>query len=214
MAATATTPDKGLLDVLSDSRRLGFLGPGPIEDHIEHALGLGTYVDRAPRRAADVGAGGGVPGLVLAACLWPSTSWSLLDASQRRTDFLRRAVASLGLGDRVVVVRGRMEELAHQAQHRGQYDLVVARSFGPPAATAECSAPLLEVGGHLVVSEPPDPEPSDRWNSTMLEELGLMGDAPDALLTGAPSAVRFVLHRPPSARYPRRTGIPTKRPLG
>ena len=48
---------------------------------------------------------------------------------------------------------------------------MTARSFGPPAATAECAAPLLAVGGLLVVSEPPDGP--DRWPADALAALGL-----------------------------------------
>jgi 16S rRNA (guanine527-N7)-methyltransferase len=86
----------------------------------------------------------------------------------------------------------------------------VARSFGPPAVTAECAAGFLPVGGLLVVSEPPaDDEPEGRWPPAGLAELGF---GPAARL-GTPTA-GFV--RIPCVedhdRWPRRVGIPAKRP--
>jgi hypothetical protein len=107
-----------------------------------------------PVRALDLGSGGGLPGLVLVSA-WPTTDWCLLDANQRRTEFLQEAVDELGLAGRVTVRRGRAEDLAHDPSLRGTFDLVVARSFGKPAVTAECAAGFLAVGGSLVVSEPP-----------------------------------------------------------
>ncbi|MGZ4710399.1 MAG: RsmG family class I SAM-dependent methyltransferase, partial [Acidimicrobiales bacterium] len=147
--------DEALVGVLERSRDLGFLGPGPVEPHIEHARRFSAALTGPrPARALDLGSGGGLPGLVLILA-WPSTVWCLLDANQRRTDFLTDAVDELGVADRVTVVRGRAEEVAHDPAHRGRFDLVVARSFGKPAVTAECAAGFLVVGGMLVVSEPP-----------------------------------------------------------
>ena len=138
-----------LLAVLDRSRALGFLGPGPVEDHLHHALAFARAVATPPARALDLGAGGGLPGLVLASRIWPGTSWTFLDAQQKRTEFLREVVTDLGLDDRVAVITERAEVLGRSPDHRGVYDLVVSRSFGPPAVTAECGAPLLRPGGRL-----------------------------------------------------------------
>lgn len=123
-----------------------------------------------PGRGLDLGSGGGVPGLVLA-CQLPGWRWALLDAARRRTSFLAAAVAELGLGDRVVVVRGRAEELAHDAAHRAAYDVVTARSFAPPPITAEIGAAFARRGGRLLVAEPPGDK--DRWDPLLLARLGL-----------------------------------------
>ena len=84
-----------LVGLLTEARRLGFLGPGPVEPHLDHALAFAGAVPEAPARALDLGAGGGLPGLVLAALTWPQTSWTLLDAQRRRTEFLEDAVEAL-----------------------------------------------------------------------------------------------------------------------
>ena len=183
------------------------MGPGPVTGHVELARGLAELVDVPPARALDLGSGAGVPGLVLA-LQWPSSSWVLLDGSEKRTALLSEAVAHLGVVDRVSVVRGRAEDIGRNPRYRGQFDLVTARSFGPPAATAECGAPFLRLGGALIVSEPPDD--TARWPAEGVAELGLsLGRARGT----RPRAQRLDLMAPCPERYPRRVGVPVKRPL-
>jgi 16S rRNA (guanine527-N7)-methyltransferase len=203
-----------LLPVMDHARRLGLLGPGPLLPHLDHALGFGAaagvdVADGAVRACLDLGSGAGLPGLPLA-LWWPGSRWTLVDAGRRRLDFLAEAVGVLGLDDRVEVVGGRAEELAHDVRLRGRFDLVVARGFGPPAVTAECGAGFLAVGGRMVVSEPPGGRP-DRWPSDGLEVLGL-APAVTAEAEGASYQVLDQVSGCPD-RFPRRTGIPSKRPL-
>lgn len=143
-----------------------------------------------------------MPALPLA--VWFDRShWVLIEAMQKRAGFLREAITALGLAARVTVEERRAEEVGRDPAFRGAFDLVTARSFGPPAVTAECAAPLLAVGGRLVVSEPPGG--GGRWAGG--HELGFS----PAVRAGAYAVL--TLSRPPGERYPRRTGIPTKRPL-
>lgn len=204
-----------LTDLLTESRQLGFLGPGPVDGHICHAAAFAAAAVEVPARALDLGAGGGLPGLVLAATVWPQASWCFLDAHERRTDFLRRAVQRLGLADRVQVQTARVEEHASLPGVRGTFDLVVARSFSTPAVTAECAAPLLRAGGFLLASEPPTAQGDGRWPS---EGLSRVGFAPaEAVVVdsgnGPVHLVRICLVTPADRRFPRRTGVPAKRPL-
>jgi 16S rRNA (guanine527-N7)-methyltransferase len=204
-----------LTGLLEEARQRGFLGPGPVEPHLDHARAFAVAVGSpSPVRAVDLGAGGGLPGLVLAAECWPDASWVFVDAQHKRTAFLREAVEDLGLEDRVQVVTERAEVVGRDVDHRGRYDLVVSRSFGPPAVTIECAAPLLCAGGAFVVSEPPATSVTDRWSTAGLAELGC-GPA-EAVTVGTDPGYHFA--RIPqltttNARYPRRVGIPGKRPL-
>ena len=193
-----------LLAQLERSRQLGFLGPGAVDAHLRHSEAYLGALQGITGTVVDLGAGGGVPGLVVAVAR-PDLHLVLLDAMAKRCRFLEEAVATLGL--RAEVVEGRAEEIARSGW-RGQVDAVIARSFGPPAVTAECAAPLLRVGGRLVVSEPP--EVASRWPAAELSVLGLR---PTARPTT--SATLQVLEQiaPCPDRYPRRTGIPAKRPL-
>lgn len=200
-------PAVDLLAVLERSRDLGFLGPGPMSVQVAHAAGFAVGIPDRPRRWLDLGSGGGVPGLVLAG-RWPGATAVLLDSAERRTAFLAEAVAELGWSDRVEVVRLRAEEAGRRPELRAGCDLVVARGFGPPPVTAECAAPLLRVGGRLVVSEPPDAE--ERWPE---DGLALVGLAP-AERWHEPFHYRsFLLTSLCPEAYPRRVGVPGKRPL-
>ncbi|CAN5207349.1 hypothetical protein BH24ACT1_BH24ACT1_04120 [soil metagenome] len=179
-------------------------------DHVHHAKAFRSILAALPSgRSLDLGSGGGVPGLVLARAQ-PDTAWVLLDATVRRTDFLVEAVSALGMDSHVQVVTGRAEDIARHPVHRGSYQLVVARSFGRPAVVAECGAPLLTVGGHLVVSEPPDGNGERRWPEDGLGALGLRLVTTTSV---APHLAILRQDRPCPERFPRRVGIPSKRPL-
>jgi 16S rRNA (guanine527-N7)-methyltransferase len=200
---------------LQRSAELDFLGTMPIDDQIHHALGFVWTVEdelgNSPRSVVDLGTGGGLPGLVLIAC-WPDASFVLLDANQRRTDFLAEEIEQSGQGDRVSVVRARAEEAGRADELRERAELVVARSFGAPATTAECASPLVAVGGRVVVSEPPAEGIADRWDPEGLAQLGLERSGSHRYRDrfGYQVLLKVGLCED---RYPRRVGVPAKRPL-
>jgi 16S rRNA (guanine527-N7)-methyltransferase len=207
-----TDRDRGvLLQVLEEARELGILGPGPVERQYEHAVDLARVVGAFDGQVLDLGSGGGLPGLVLFE-QWHGATGVLLDAQRRRCEFLDRAVSALDLEPRVTVECGRAEVLARNERLRGRFDLVVARSFGAPAVTAECAVGFLRPGGMLVVTEPPEGrEAAERWDEAGLARLGLT--APTLLREGETGAVRFELSAPVEDTWPRRNGVPGKRPL-
>lgn len=201
-------------EALARSAELGFLGDVPVAEQVDHALGFvfsaESELGAAPRSVIDLGTGGGLPGLVLRSC-WPECRLVLLDAHRRRTEFLEELADHWKGGGEVEVVRGRAEELARSPRFRQQFDLATSRSFGSPAVAAECGAPFLSVGGVMIVSEPPDAA-ATRWPAGGLAMVGLQAE----------DRVRFddrfgyqVLRKsePTDDRYPRRVGIPAKRPL-
>lgn len=198
--------DHRVLEVLERSRRLGALGPGPVADHVRHADGFLAALASSAGPVLDLGSGGGVPGLVIAVRR-PDLRVELLDAQSKRVELLRAALDTLGLADRCTVHHGRAEELAHRSDLRGHYGVVVARSFGPPAVVAECAVGFLTPGGHLVVSDPPGPDPAARWPSDGLAQLDLRR------LDGPTGVTVLERGHDPLARTPRRAGIPVKRPL-
>jgi 16S rRNA (guanine527-N7)-methyltransferase len=241
-----------LRSLLCEARDQGFLGGLPIERQLEHARGFAEVCAAVLESAAlavsepqhegqtlgrivqvlDLGAGGGLPGLVLASSGWPvKVRVILLDGSIRRADWLRHAVEELGLSERVDVVGERAEIAGRSARLRHLQSIVVARSFGRPAVTAECAAPFLVAGGALVVSEPPPPlgsapdegpsyavaraagshEVAARWPPPALTELGF-GPATEWRARGYGYVV-LRLESLCAERYPRRNGIPAKRPL-
>jgi 16S rRNA (guanine527-N7)-methyltransferase len=203
--------------LLTEARALGFLGPGPLDPQIRHAQGFAAIARRLSGRHAgrlvDLGSGGGLPGLVVATD-WPDVAVALLEANGRRAAFLRRAVEHLGLEHRVAVLEERAEVCGREAGSRAGFDGVLARSFGRPAVLAECAAPLLKVGGWLLVSEPPRSEDEDRedtrWPTEPLRQLGL---EPAALIHEGFEYRTLRQRELCPERFPRRNGVPAKKPL-
>lgn len=183
-----------LESVLSESARLGFLGPGAIDAHLMHAHG---YEQELPDTAhgqilsmLDLGSGGGVPGLPL--LVWRDDLHGvLLDAMAKRTRFLGHAIVELGLSERASVITARAEEaLAGDDDSLVRFfDVVVARSFGPPSATLELAAHFCRSQGRILISEPPG---GRVWNSTDVASLGL-----ERVSRSAAPIARFVSHQPP-----------------
>lgn len=199
--------------ILLESRDLGFLGPGPVEIHIDHARGFVEAAEStlgdAPAAFVDLGTGGGVPGLVLATA-WPEARGVFVESGIRRAAMLREALERLGLTGRIEVLQERAEAVAQHPDRRERSDLATARSFAGPAVTAEIGAGLVRVGGVVVVSEPPEPQ-SGRWPVDPLRRLGFG----PAALTAGPRGHFVVLRkeRPAPSDTPRGVGRPTKRPL-
>lgn len=201
-----------LLGALEEARERGYLGPGPIGPQVLHAEGFAASWESLshapPARFLDLGAGGGLPGLVLAD-RWDSPA-VLLDSVAQRTGFLIQVLGRDGAPTHVEVVTGRAENVARIPEFERTFDLVVARSFGAPAVTAECAARFVDVGGWLIVAEPPRPDEAIRWPRKPLEALGWRPHA--AVRHGAAFQIlRKVADTP--EEYPRAVGRPAKRPL-
>lgn len=201
---------------------VGLIGPASLRFHHDHALGfaqddavaelLEQQVDDDAAAdlggAIDLGSGGGLPGLVLATA-FPSSTWTLLDARLRSREHLDQAIDELEVEGRVSMALGRAEEYGRKPESRETFKLATARGFAKPAITAEITTSVLAVGGLLVVSEPP--EDVDRWPAAQLEELGL--EPANTWETKVGHYRSLVKVAPTPERYPRRVGIPEKRPL-
>jgi 16S rRNA (guanine527-N7)-methyltransferase len=208
---------------------------------MSHLPSQAPGADQAERLFLDLGSGGGLPGLVLAEA-WPEWMGVLLDSNRRKTVFLNGAVTSCGWRQRISVVGSRAEVAGRDVGMRGRFDLVVARAFAAPPVTAECAAPFLKLGGVLVVAEPPPSHPAaDVEGSVDIDVASASGEPPCP--QGAVSLDRSDPKRwpvEPLAKlglvplglwrrtfgfeilcqehlcpedYPRREGIPAKRPL-
>src|ERR1700742_5063316 len=86
--------EPALLRVLERSQQMGFLGPGDVAFHVEHAMAFAEVLGPDAERVLDLGTGGGIPGLVLLA-RQPGLTMTLLDANTRRCDFVRSALDDL-----------------------------------------------------------------------------------------------------------------------
>ena len=166
-------------------------------------------------RVADLGTGGGFPGLPMR-LIEPRLEVVLIESQRRRCEFLEAATASLGLED-VAVVNARAEDAGRDEALRETFDLVVARAVAPLPVLVEYALPLLRRGGLLATPK----------GSRAAEELTEAGAAIEALggvalesvalslPVGAPPQQVLLVRREGDLddRYPRRAGIPSKRPL-
>jgi 16S rRNA (guanine527-N7)-methyltransferase len=184
------------------------------DDHLADALvALELPVLRAARELADLGAGAGVPGIVLAIAL-PETTVSLVEGNGRKCEFMRDAAEALGL-ENVAVVHGRAETWSAGIE---RMDVVTARALATLDVVAEYAAPLLAIGGALVAwrgQRDPDDEAAGARAAAI---LGLELEPPVRVMP-YPGALNRHLHvmvkreRTPE-RFPRRDGVARKRPLG
>ena len=208
-----SSPPGSLREILERARAAGFLGPGPVEAHIAHSEGFAEAAEaargREPASFADLGSGGGVPGLAMSV-RWTAAQGVLVESGRRRSAGLRDAIASLGLERRAEVLEERAELVAQREGYRERFEVVTARSFAGPAITAEVAAGLVAVGGVLVVSEPPRSS-GDRWPARELRELGFGAAEPVDRAQAHFVVLRKVATAP--ERYPRGVGRPAKRPL-
>jgi 16S rRNA (guanine527-N7)-methyltransferase len=159
-------------------------------------------------RVIDIGSGGGLPAVPLALAM-PQVHFTLLEANTRKSAFLEQVIATLKLPN-VAVAPGRAEELGHRPALREQFDRAISRAAAPPAVLLELALPFVRAGGDLVAQVSPiDPaqlEPAARLLGGGAPRLERPGDGAGTLLV-----VPKLGPTPP--RFPRRTGVPNRKPL-
>jgi 16S rRNA (guanine527-N7)-methyltransferase len=184
-----------------------------VDLHVADSLaGLVVPALQSAGAIADLGAGGGFPGLVLAVAR-PDARLTLVESVGKKCEFLRRTADAAGLAN-VSVVNARAESWGDGL---GSQDVITARALAPLTVLAEYAAPLLVQGGSLVAWKGRrDPsEEADGMHAADL--LGLEPAAPISApqLPGADERHLYVYLkvRPTPPRFPRREGIARKRPL-
>jgi 16S rRNA (guanine527-N7)-methyltransferase len=125
--------------------------------HVPEAVAVANLLPRGPGRLLDVGSGGGFPGMVIA-IVRPELQVHLLDATAKKTDFLRRVAAELGIA--VTVHTGRAEELA-VTELGSSFDLVTARAVAPLDRLLPLTVPFLRPGGVLCAIK------GERWREEL-----------------------------------------------
>jgi 16S rRNA (guanine527-N7)-methyltransferase len=167
------------------------------------------------RRFVDVGAGAGFPGLPVKIVL-PTIRLTLLEATAKKTTFLQAVITELKLSQ-VEVLTGRAEEVAQRTEHRERYDAALARAVAPMATLVELTLPFLHQGGILVAQKGEDPTEEIAAASYAIDILGGALQRVSAVavpgLDAARHLVRIEKVGTTPARYPRRSGMPKKRPL-
>jgi 16S rRNA (guanine527-N7)-methyltransferase len=209
-----------LESVYPEAVERGFLGPREgarlRERHIDDALSLAAI--RAPlpdEQWADLGSGAGLPGLPLAAA-FPRTWFTLVDAHRRRMDWVAATAAKLQIMN-VKVVHARLEDFGRDAG-RERFDVATARALGPLPVVAELGLPVLRTGGTLLV---PRGDPSDEELGQLAQACEMLGAEvrevipnPSSPIDQVGSVVIMAKIAATSPRFPRRSGVPARSPLG
>jgi 16S rRNA (guanine527-N7)-methyltransferase len=190
--------------------------------YVRHFLDSLSCLKALPRaelgagaRIIDVGTGAGFPGIPLK-IVCPGACLTMLEATAKKVSFLEHLVHILGL-EQVTVLHARAEELGREPAHREQYDWAVARAVAEMPVLAEYLLPLVKVGGGMLAQKGERAAAEVQEAATAIRTMGghvrrlvqveLRGLAETRYLV----AVDKIAATPD--RYPRRPGVPSKRPI-
>ena len=187
---------------------------GIVTRHFLDSLRCAQSWGPAPESLIDIGAGAGFPGLPLK-ILRPDLRLTLVESIAKKAAFLRHIADTLGLVD-VEVIAARAEAAGRDPAHRERYAVAAARAVAELRALAEYCLPLCRVGGRFLA---PKGSPIDDEVRTALPSIELLGGRLTAIepveLPGLEPRTLVVVEKVSStpAQYPRRPGVPAKRPL-
>ncbi len=191
------------------------------EVQVKHFLDSLSLVRALPNKSLegaelmDIGAGAGFPGVPLAIA-FPRLQVTLLEATGKKVRFLDEAVRALSL-ENVSAIKGRAEELGHDAAHREQYDLVVARAVAHLRTLVEYTLPFARVGGIFVAYKGAGADHETYAAAHAIQVFG--GQVRELIpieLPGIEDTRQLVVIdkvAPTPNLYPRRSGLPEKKPL-
>ncbi len=207
-------------ELLSWNRRLNLTAiTGYEEVQIKHFLdSLTVTLALKPDKSfslIDVGSGAGLPGVPLK-IIMPDIRLILLEATAKKAAFLSYISQKLGLKD-VEVVVGRAEDIAHREHYRESFDIVLSRAVASLASLVELTLPFSAVGGSFIAQKKGaiEPELSLASRATYLMGGKLRERKRITLAEFSDERWLIIIDKvsPTPELYPRRAGIPQKRPL-
>jgi 16S rRNA (guanine527-N7)-methyltransferase len=168
----------------------------------------------APASLVDIGAGAGLPGIPLKIA-FPALQLTLLDATRKKVEFLNHIIARLNLSD-TRAVQARAEDWGKDPAHREQYEYAIARAVADLPVLLEYALPLVRVGGAFIAQKGIAVEPEIERAEPALHLLGgHVREVVPVQLPGLEPRHLVVVDKiaPTPAAYPRRAGVPEKKPL-
>lgn len=174
-------------------------------------------LDQNPRKFIDVGSGAGLPGIPLSIVM-PRYEMVLLESNDKKCHFLNECIIALALKN-VQVVRDRAETLARNPLHREQYDFAITRALSKPASALELLLPFVKVGGKAIFWVSANEEFSSGKLADVSKILGGRFIAEEEYFLPEDESLKkrkIVLVEKienTNEKYPRKIGIPQKRPL-
>jgi 16S rRNA (guanine527-N7)-methyltransferase len=208
-------------ELLAWNERVNLTGiTDPAEIAVKHfldSLSLYPLLESlsAPFSLIDVGSGAGFPGLALKIAR-PDTQLTLLESVGKKTAFLYHIVTKLNFSQ-VTVLTARAEDVGQQATHREKYDVAVARAVAALPVLAEYNLPLVKIGGQVILPKGQHPAEELQTAQNAINVLGGRVERVIPLevpgLTAKRHGVVLQKINPTPQQYPRRPGLPAKRPL-
>ena len=175
---------------------------------------LQGLIDNQELKLLDIGAGAGFPSLPMK-IICPQLDVTIIDSLNKRINFLKLLAEEIGL-DKVHFYHGRAEDLAQDKAFRAQFDLVTARAVARMQVLSELTIPYLKVGGKLLAlkaSNAPE-ELEEAKNALNLLFSKVQDNLSYALPNGDPRFITVVEKKKETPnKYPRKAGMPNKRPL-
>ena len=175
---------------------------------------LQGYVLNEPISLLDIGAGAGFPSLPMK-ILFPQLEVTIIDSLNKRIQFLHLLAEDLGL-EGVHFYHGRAEDFAQDKQFRAQFDLVTARAVARMQVLSELTIPFLKVGGRLIAlkASSAEDELHQAKNALNLLFAKVLENVDYQLPNGDPRTLTIVEKKKETPnKYPRKAGVPNKRPL-
>ena len=175
---------------------------------------LQGYVLNEPISLLDIGAGAGFPSLPMK-ILFPQLEVTIIDSLNKRIQFLHLLAEELGL-EGVHFYHGRAEDFAQDKQFRAQFDLVTARAVARMQVLSELTIPFLKVGGRLIAlkASSAEDELHQAKNALNLLFAKVLENADHQSPNGDPRTLTIVEKKKETPnKYPRKAGVPNKRPL-
>jgi 16S rRNA (guanine527-N7)-methyltransferase len=192
---------------------------GILLDHILDSLSCFLFDPlRSARRLADVGSGGGLPGIPIK-IVAPELEATLVESTAKKARFLRRAVETLSL-EGTTVTNARVEEVARTGAHRGAYDIATVRAVARLSVVAEYCVPLLKVGGYAISMKGRLENDELSEGERAAEKLGARVSAlirvPRLSEIEKKERCLVIIEKAGETpgEYPRNVGVPAKKPLG
>ena len=217
MVAALTTYERELIEWNSKFNLTAVRDPASIRtkhflDSFSCAL---AWSSLPPRRLIDVGTGAGFPGIPLR-ILYPGLKLTLVESVGKKAMFCEHIVRLLGL-DGVEVIKGRAEDVGCSPEHRERYDWAVARAVANLPVLSEYLLPLVRIGGHaLAMKGESGPAEAQAAEKAMKMLGGKLKQVIPVNLPGIADERYLILMEKSAAtppRYPRKAGMPMKRPL-
>lgn len=183
--------------------------------HFIDSISIVNIIDiNGENSLVDVGTGAGFPGIPLK-IVFPSLKVVLVDSLDKRVKFLNHVIKELGLKD-ITAIHARAEEFG-QTKYREKFDFCVTRAVSNLSVISEYCLPLVKVGGYFIPYKSKEVENEISEYEMAIEELGGVIDdvsmftLPDSDIMRSLILIYKDMNTP--KKYPRRNGIPQKKPL-